>query len=79
MPKTKKNDSEILAEVREVIKDMRSHLRVKNSEYGGFDDLDEGMTVEIIREITDGAESALTRDYRKSKLRQAARSAPAVA
>jgi hypothetical protein len=77
MPK-RKTDQAILAEIREVIRDMETGFRVTNyseKELGeGSTSMTEVLAVEIIRDLTRGTQNALTRDYKRTKkaLRKAA-------
>jgi hypothetical protein len=71
MPR-KKSDKAILADIREVIKDMDRHFRIKNYGGEGDDQLREDLAVVIIRDLANGTEDPLTRDYRRTKAERAA-------
>lgn len=69
-----KTDSAILAEIREVIADFQSDLRVKHTKEGGHQHMDEALAYWIIRDLAEGKETELLQDYRETK-REAARTA----
>lgn len=77
MPR-KKSDKAILAEIRQVIKDMDGNLMIKNYKEAGCDyepefyKLKEPSALEIIRHLSDGTEDVLTRDYKRTKAEKAA-------
>lgn len=82
MPR-KKSDSTVLAEIREIIKDWNNDFQIRcykgDGEYmkkGDLDRLDADLAVAIIKDVLDGTQDELTRDYRMTK-RMAARSAKA--
>ena len=72
MPRKKSNKA-ILADIREVLKDMNA-LKIRNSELGDEDLLDESLALVIIEDAINGTEEPVTRDYRltKAALQQAA-------
>ena len=74
----KKSDKAILAEIRQVIRDMDENFMIRNYEEG--DDpgsrkghkMREPLAVEIIRDLANGTEEPLTRDYKRTKAEKAA-------
>ena len=66
MPR-KITDQAILAEIREVMADMQTHLRIKNKAMGGSDILEPELALEIIGNLVNRTEDSLTRDYRTTK------------
>lgn len=72
---TDKTDSAILAEIREVMVDFQSDLRVKYTKEGGYQRMNEALAYWIIRDLAEGKETELLQDYRETK-REAAPAPP---